>query len=208
MELNLQTLGTDVGDAVIDGVDSIFEAPYKPALIHQIVTAYLAKARAGTSAQKNRSAVRGGGIKPWRQKGTGRARAGTSRSPLWRSSGVTFASQTRDYSQKVNKKMYRGALRSIYAELNRQSRLHIIEDADMSAPKTKDLVAKLASVTTDKQKVLIVTDDINTNLELSARNLYWVAVNEVSHLDPVSLVWADHVLLTKAALKKVEEKLG
>jgi large subunit ribosomal protein L4 len=208
MELTLQAFGSSEGAGVVQASDNIFAAEYKPALIHQIVTAYLAGGRAGTSAQKNRSAVRGGGIKPWRQKGTGRARAGTSRSPLWRSGGVTFASSTRDYSQKVNKKMYRGALCSMYAELNRQDRLQIIENAEIDAPKTKDLIAKLSNISAGDQKVLIITDKINVNLELSARNLHWVAVSEVGGIDPVSLVWADKVLLTSAALKQLEEKLG
>ncbi len=208
MELSLQAFGSADDAGVVQASDTIFAAEYKPALVHQIVTAYLAGARSGTSAQKNRSAVRGGGIKPWRQKGTGRARAGTSRSPLWRSGGVTFASQTRDYSQKVNKKMYRGALRSMYAELNRQDRLQVIENAELDTPKTKDLVAKLASVSNGKQKVLIISDEINVNLELSARNLHWVAISDMSSLDPVSLVWADKVLLTAAALTQLEEKLG
>ena len=203
MELNLQTPEGTSG--VIQVADEVFAKEFNEALIHQVVTAYLAHARSGTHAQKNRAQVRGGGRKPWRQKGTGRARAGTIRSPLWRGGGVVFAATPGNYSQKLNKKMYRGAMRSIVSELVRQERLVVVENLTIEAPKTRLLLAKLAAF--KLQKVLIVTEQIDNHLYLAARNLYQVNTKEVSTLDPVSLIGFDKVLITVSALRKLEEQL-
>jgi len=186
--------------------DLVFGADYKPGLVHQVVTAYMAGGRAGTKAQKNRSAVSGGGSKPYRQKGTGRARAGTSRSPLWRSGGVTFAAQPRNYQQKVNRKMYRGALRSIISELVRADRLQVVSEFAIEAPKTKAVRAKLAEL--GLERVLILVDEIDANLALGARNLPGVWVDTASGVDPVSLVAAEMLLITEAALRRLEERLS
>ena len=186
--------------------DTAFGTDFNEGLIHQVVTAYLAGARAGTKAQKTRSAVRGGGAKPWRQKGTGRARAGSIRSPLWRGGGKTFAAQPRDFSQKVNKKMYRGAMRSILSELVRQERLVVVESFAVQAPRTKDLIAKLKELGVGQ--VLIVSESPDENLYLSARNLYRVAVTDIAGLNPVDLVGAEHVVVTVDALRKIEEWLA
>ena len=186
--------------------DAVFGLEYKESLIHQMVTAYMAAARAGTKAQKNRSAVRGGGAKPWRQKGSGRARAGTIRSPLWRSGGTTFAAQPRDYSQKVNKKMYRTGLRSILSELNRKQRLIVVEDITVDAPKTKQMAAKLADL--GVSKTLIVTETGDESLYLSARNLPYVEVTDVAGMNPVNLARYDHVVVTVGAVRAIEESLG
>ncbi len=185
--------------------ESVFGQPFNEALIHQVVTAQMAAARAGTKAQKNRSDVRGGGKKPWRQKGTGRARAGTSRSPLWRSGGTTFAARPRDFSQKVNRKMYRAAMRSILSELSRMERLTVVENIQLANPKTKELVESLATLNLDH--VLIVLDQADTNLILAARNLPHVEVIDVDNIDPVTLVAFENILLTVGATKKLEEKL-
>jgi large subunit ribosomal protein L4 len=186
--------------------DVAFAREYNEDLVHQVVTAYMAGARAGTRAQKNRAAVRGGGKKPWRQKGTGRARAGTIRSPIWRSGGVTFAAQPQDHSQKVNRKMYRAALRSIMSELARQDRLMVVESLDLEAPKTKLLVKQLGEYGVDN--VLIVSTEVNENLYLAARNLHKVDVRDVEGIDPVSLIGHDKVMVTVDAVKKFEEMLG
>ena len=186
--------------------DAVFGADYNESLIHQVVTAYQAGARAGTRAQKNRTQVRGGGIKPWRQKGTGRARAGTSRSPIWRSGGVTFAARPQSYEQKVNRKMYRAAMRSILSELNRQGRLIVVDSFALEAPKTKQLVARLAEM--QAKDVLIITASADENLHLAARNLYSVDVREPSQVDPMSLVAFDKTIVTSDALKTIEEKLS
>lgn len=186
--------------------DAVFGLEYKESLIHQLVTAYMAAARSGTKAQKNRSAVSGGGAKPWRQKGTGRARAGTIRSPLWRSGGVTFAAQPRDYSQKVNKKMYRAGMRSILSELNRQQRLVVVDDITVDAPKTRQMAAKLADL--GVSKTLIITETGDEKLYLSARNLPYVEVTDVAGMNPVNLVRYDHVVVTVGAIRAIEEVLG
>ncbi len=184
--------------------DAVFGLEYKESLIHQLVTAYMAAGRAGTVAQKNRSAVRGGGAKPWNQKGTGRARAGTSRSPLWRSGGTTFAAQPRDYSQKLNKKMYRTGLRSMLSELNRQQRLIVVEDITVDAPKTKQMAAKLADL--GVSKTLIVTETGDESLYLSARNLPYVEITDVAGMNPVNLLRYDHVVVTVGAIRAIEEQ--
>lgn len=190
----------------VDVSEVIFGAAFNQALVHQVVTAYMAGGRAGTRAQKNRSDVRGGGVKPWRQKGTGRARAGSIRSPLWRGGGVVFAARPQDHSQKVNRKMFRGAMRSILAELLRQERLVAINDIELQAPKTRDLAAHLREMAIER--ALIVTAEWNENLALASRNLVGVEATHVAHLDPVSLVGAERVVMTAQALKKIEEWLG
>jgi len=200
MDLNLQ------GGNSLQVSDAVFGVDYKEALVHQVVTAYMAAARSGTKAQKNRSAVSGGGIKPFRQKGTGRQRQGTIRSPIMRKGGVTFAAQPRSYAQKVNKKMYRGALRSILSELVRQDRLVVVESFALSAPKTKELVGKLSDLALDD--VLVITAQADENLILASRNLYHVDVRDVEQLDPVSLVGYEKLLMTSDALKKIEEQLA
>jgi large subunit ribosomal protein L4 len=186
--------------------DAVFGADYKESLVHQLVTAYMAAGRAGTKAQKNRSAVSGGGAKPWRQKGTGRARAGTIRSPLWRSGGVTFAAQPRDYAQKVNRKMYRAGIRSILSELARQNRLLVVEDITVDAPKTRQLMGKLADL--GVSKTLIVTETGDEKLYLSARNLPHVEISDVAGLNPVNLVRYEHVVATVGAVRAIEEWLS
>jgi large subunit ribosomal protein L4 len=186
--------------------DVAFAREYNEDLVHQVVTAYMAGARQGTRAQKNRAAVSGGGKKPWRQKGTGRARAGTSRSPIWRSGGVTFAAQPQDHSKKVNRKMYRAAMQSIMSELARQDRLMVIESFDLEAPKTKLLVQQLGAFGVDN--VLIVSTEVNENLYLAARNLHKVDVRDVEGIDPLSLIGHDKVMVTVDAVKKIEEMLG
>jgi large subunit ribosomal protein L4 len=186
--------------------DAVFAADYKESLVHQLVTAYMAAGRAGTKAQKNRSAVSGGGAKPWRQKGTGRARAGTIRSPIWRSGGVTFAAQPRDYTQKVNRKMYRSGIRSILSELARQDRLVVVQDITVDAPKTRQLLGKLADL--GVSKTLIVTETGDEKLYLSARNLPQVEVSDVAGLNPVNLVRYEHVVVTVGAVRAIEEWLS
>ncbi len=204
MDLNIATPEGAKGTVSVS--DVAFGKEFNQDLVHQAVTAYLAGARQGTKAQKNRSAVSGGGAKPWRQKGTGRARAGTIRSPLWRSGGVTFAAQPRDHAQKLNKKMYRAALRCILSELNRQERLIVVESFDIEAPKTKSLVQQLAQY--DLKDALIVSDEVSENLYLASRNLHKVDVRDVQGVDPVSLIRFDKVVMTVSALKKFEEILG
>lgn len=186
--------------------ETTFGREFNEALVHQVVVAYAAGARQGTRAQKTRSEVSGGGAKPWRQKGTGRARAGTIRSPIWRTGGVTFAAKPQDHSQKVNKKMYRGAMKSIFSELVRQERLIVVENFSVEAPKTKELTAKLKEL--ELNDVLIVTGEVDENLFLAARNLYKVDVRDVSGIDPVSLIAFDKVLMTAEAVKQVEEMLA
>ena len=193
------------GGSAVEVADSAFAAPYNEALIHQAVTAFLAGARAGTRAQKSRSDVRGGGRKPWRQKGTGRARAGTIRSPVWRGGGVTFAARPRSFDQKLNRKMYRAALRSIVSELVRQERLTVVASFALDAPKTRELVAKLAELHLDD--VLIVTEDADENLALASRNLGRVGAVPARRIDPVSLIAFSRVLVTEPALRAIEARL-
>jgi large subunit ribosomal protein L4 len=186
--------------------DATFAREYNEALVHQVVTSYLAGARQGTRAQKNRADVSGGGKKPWRQKGTGRARAGTIRSPIWRSGGVTFAAKPQDHSVKVNRKMYRAALKTIMSELARQDRLVVVETLDVDAPKTKLLVSQLDDYGVNS--ALLVTGEVSENLYLASRNLQKVDVRDVQGMDPVSLLAHDKVLVTVDAVKKIEEMLA
>ena len=205
MELALALPGKETGDK-ISLSDETFGREYNEPLVHQSVVTYLAGARQGTVKQKTRSEVRGGGRKPWRQKGTGRARSGTIRSPIWRSGGVTFAARPQDFSKKLNKKMYRGAMQCILSELIRQKRLIVVNEFAVESHKTKDLVTKLKDF--DLDNVLIVSDQIEENLYLAARNLHKVDVLDVSGLDPVSLIGFEKVLITVPALKKAEEMLS
>ena len=204
MDLNIVKSGKKSGSVSVS--KAVFGAEYNEALIHQVVTAYQAGARQGTRAQKNRSAVSGGGAKPFRQKGTGRARAGTIRSPIWRGGGVTFAAQPQDHGQKVNRKMYRAAMQSIMSELARQDRLMVVESLDLEAPKTKLLVKHLSEY--GVENVLIVSAEVDENLYLAARNLHAVDVLDVEGVDPLSLIGHDKVMITVDAVKKFEEMLG
>lgn len=205
MELNIATLeGGSAGKVQVS--EATFGRAFNEDLVHQAVTAYLSGGRQGSRAQKNRSDVRGGGRKPWKQKGSGRARAGSTRSPIWRTGGVTFAARPQDHGQKLNRKMYRAALQSILSELARQDRLVVVESLQLDQPKTKLLQQKLNALNLDN--VLIVSDEISENLYLSARNLPNVDVRDVSGADPVSLVRFDKVLITVPAMKKFEEVLA
>ena len=200
-------LVSDAGGAgSVDLADRAFAADYNEALVHQVVTAYMAGSRRGTKARKSRAEVRGGGAKPWRQKGLGRARAGSIRSPIWRGGGATFAARPRSFEQKVNRKMYRGAMRSILSELVRRERLLVVEDFALDRPKTRDMVARLSALgLTD---VLIVTAEQDDVLALASRNLYRVAVQRSAEVSPVSLLAFDKVLMTVPAVKRIEERLA
>ncbi len=205
MELKVHSIGKKSAGK-LSVADSIFAADYNEALIHQVLTAYMAAGRAGTKAQKGRSEVRGGGKKPWRQKGTGRARAGTIRSPLWRGGGVTFAAKPRDFSQKVNRKMYRGAMRSILSELARQERLVLVDGFTVDTPKTKSFVEKLNAL--NLKEALIVTDEISENLYLASRNVPCVSVIATKEVNPYTLIGFDKVVMTKDAAQKMEAALA
>ncbi|MCF6764628.1 50S ribosomal protein L4 [Thiotrichales bacterium 19S3-7] len=188
--------------------DVVFGKEFNEALVHQVVVAYMAGARAGTKAQKTRSEVRGGGKKPWKQKGTGRARAGTIRSPIWRSGGVTFAAKPRNYEQKVNRKMYRGAIQSILSELVRQERLTVVNSFDVEAPKTKMLHAKLKEANLNDVLIVVGEHQLSENLYLASRNLKNVAVCDSGMIDPASLIVFKQVVFTEAAIKEIEEQLS
>ena len=203
MKINLLSTENSKG---IDIPESVFGKDFNESLIHQVVVSYLAGARQGSAKQKNRSEVRGGGKKPYRQKGTGRARAGTIRSPLWRGGGVTFASRPRDFSKKVNKKMYRAAIRSIFSELLRQDRLVAIEKPVLEKPKTKEIAKLLKEFSLSK--VLIITDELDINLYLSARNIPNVDVITAQEINPVILIKANKVAVTEDALKLIEERIN
>ncbi|HIF47215.1 50S ribosomal protein L4 [Candidatus Thioglobus sp.] len=204
MKLKVLNISTNKSTTT-EVADTIFARDYNQSLVHQITTAYMAGGRQGSKAQKNRAAVSGGGKKPWRQKGTGRARAGTSRGPIWRSGGVTFAAQPRSYAQKVNKKMYKGAISVIFSELARTDRLKVVNDFDVQEAKTKNITGILKAL--DVTDALLMTDELNENLYLSARNLYHVGVCDTQSIDPVSLIGYKNVVVTEAALKKIEAML-
>jgi len=206
MELTLTTATGKASSKKVEVSDAAFGREFNEPLVHQVVTAYLAGGRAGTRAQKTRSEVRGGGAKPWRQKGTGRARVGSIRSPLWRGGGKTFAARPQSWKQKVNKKMYRAAMRSIVSELARQDRLVVVDKLELDAPKTRLLVERLKALGLDD--VLIVVEAMNENLWLAARNLFKVGLSEAAAVDPVLLIKHDKVLVTVDALKKLEEMLA
>ncbi|RZU97775.1 50S ribosomal protein L4 [Spiribacter vilamensis] len=202
MQLTLQGDGS-----TIEVSETVLGADFREPLVHQVVVSYLAGSRAGTKAQKTRSEVSGGGVKPWRQKGTGRARAGTIRSPIWRSGGQTFAAKPRDHSVKVNRKMYRGALRSILSELLRQERLQVVTSFDVDGPRTKDALDKVRSVV-GSEDVLIVSTEVSESLYLAVRNLPKVDVRDTVGLDPVTLLAHENVVMTTDALRRVEEWLA
>ena len=206
MELKLTTATGKASTKSIEVSDANFSREFNEALVHQAVTGYLAGARSGTRAQKTRSDVRGGGKKPWKQKGTGRARSGTIRSPIWRSGGVTFAARPKDWSQKLNRKMYRAAIQSILSELVRTERLVVVDSFSVDAPKTKDMVERLGKLGTSN--VMIVTEDMSDNLFLSTRNLHHVGVCDANNIDPVSLIRFEKVIMTADAVKKIEETLA
>jgi len=206
MELSIAKPGNGGAAGTVQVSDVTFARDYNEDLVHQVVTAYLAAARQGTRAQKTRSEVNGGGKKPWRQKGTGRARAGTIRSPIWRGGGVSFAAKPQDHSQKVNKKMYRAAIQVILSELARQERLVVVESFALEQPKTKNLIKALGDY--GLEDVLIVSEEVTENLYLASRNLHKVDVRDVQGIDPVSLISFDKVMITVPALKKFEEILG
>jgi len=194
------------GSGSVDVLDAAFGVDFNEALVHQVVKAYLAGSRAGTKAQKNRAAVRGGGAKPWAQKGTGRARAGTIRSPIWVGGGRTFAAKPRSFEQKVNKKMYRAAMRSMLSELIRQDRLVVVKDLELEAPKTRLLAGKLKEL--DLDNVLILNEAFDEKVFLAARNLPNVGICDAASIDPVVLIRFEKVLITLPALKLIEERLS
>jgi large subunit ribosomal protein L4 len=209
MELKVTSGENQSGTQTLSVPDKAFGQVFNEALVHQVVTAYLAGARSGTRAQKNRAAVSGGGTKPWRQKGTGRARAGTIRSPLWRGGGVTFAAAPQNHEQKVNKKMYRAAMRSIFSELVRQDRLLIVSELILTEPKTKLVLAQFTELGIPADAaVLLVTEALDRNLELSIRNLPKVNLSNVSTLDPVSLIRYEKIVITTSAVERVGEWLA
>jgi|TARA_B100001971_G_scaffold208708_1_gene230981 large subunit ribosomal protein L4 len=206
LNLNISEPGKGLTDKAVDVSESTFGRQFNEALVHQVVVAYSAAGRQGSKANKSRAEVNGGGRKPFRQKGTGRARAGTIRSPIWRGGGVTFAAKPRDHSQKVNKKMLRGAMQSILSELIRQERLVVTEDFSVDAPKTKQVQSRLKEL--DLENVLVVVEEVDSNLYLGARNIRGVDVIDVQGVNPVNLIGYEKVLFTVGALRKAEEMLG
>lgn len=206
MSLQVPALGVNNSAKSLDVAEAVFGQPFNETLVHQLIVKYMANARAGTKAQKTRSDVSGGGAKPWRQKGTGRARAGTARSPIWRTGGVVFAARPRSYDQKLNKKMFRSAIRSILSELLRQNRLVVSSEISVESPKTKLLVEKLKLV--DAKRVLLIVESVDINLALAARNIPYVEVIEAANLNPVMLISSDKVIVTPGALKQVQESLS
>ncbi len=206
MALQIPAINDQDSAGAVDVAEQVFGQEFNETLVHQLVVRYMAGSRAGTKAQKNRSAVAGGGIKPWRQKGTGRARSGTMSSPIWRSGGATFAAEPRSFVQKLNKKMYKSGIRSIYSELLRQGRMVVSNEIMPATPKTKEMATKLSSL--DAKRVLILADELTENLVLAARNIPYVEVSTVVGVDPVSLVSADKVIATSAAVKQIEEQLA
>ena len=208
MEMDIKVINGNTGESAgtLAVNDQVFGVAFNEPLVHQVVIAYMAKARAGTKAQKNRSEVSGGGAKPWRQKGTGRARAGSIRSPIWVGGGRAFPNKPRDYSQKVNKKMFRAAMRSILSELARTGRLIVVDDFKVDAPKTKQFVAKMNQL--GVKDALVVTEGFDEYLFLASRNLYNADATDVNGVDPVSLIGYETVVMTQGALKQLEEKLA
>ena len=204
MDLQLQSFdGKKAGNITVS--DAMFDREYNESLVHQVVTAFMAGARSGTHAQKTRSEVRGGGRKPFAQKGTGRARAGTIRSPLWRSGGTTFAAKPRDYSQKVNRKVYRNAICTILSELRRNDALVVVDKIELESPKTKDLLAKVSAL--GLKNALLVTENAAGNIDLASRNLYDLATTDAAHLNPVALLRFEKVVMSEDSIRKLEESL-
>mgnify|MGYP001480584015 FL=1 len=206
MNVNISEPGVGLTDKAVEISETCFGRQYNEALIHQVVVSYMAGGRQGSRAQKTRSDVRGGGRKPFRQKGTGRARAGTIRSPIWRGGGITFAAKTQDFDVKVNKKMYRGAMQSILSELIRQERLVVTEGFSITEPKTKEVLSRLNDL--KLENVLVVMEEVDENLYLGSRNLHQVDVIDVQGVNPVNLIGYEKVLFTVGALKQAEEMLG
>ncbi len=206
MSMQIPALSEKDSAGKVEVMEAIFGQAFNETLVHQLVVRYLAGARAGTKAQKTRSDVSGGGSKPWKQKGTGRARSGTIRSPIWRTGGVAFAARPRSYEQKLNKKMFRVGIRSILSELLRQDRLVVSSDILPTSPKTKDLNTKIKNI--DAKRILIVVENVDANLALASRNIPYVEVIEAANLSPVSLISADKVIATPGALKQLEERLA
>jgi len=206
MALQVPAINAHDNAAAVEVSESVFGLAFNETLVHQVVTRYLAGARSGTKAQKNRSAVSGGGAKPWRQKGTGRARSGTTRSPIWRTGGVTFAAQPRSFNQKLNKKMYRAGIKSIFSELCRQERLVVSDGVFSGSAKTKELHAQLKDI--DARHILIIADRDDHNLYLASRNIPYVQLTSVDNLNPVLLVGADKVITNEQALKQIEGQLA
>ncbi len=206
MSIQILALNEQDSSGGMEVAEAIFGQSFNETLVHQLVVRHLAGARAGTKAQKTRSDVSGGGAKPWRQKGTGRARSGTTRSPIWRTGGVSFAARPRNYEQKLNKKMFRVGIRSILSELVRQDRLVVSSDILPSSPKTKDLNVKIKAI--EAKRILIVVENVDANLALASRNIPYVEVIEAINLSPVLLVSADKVIATPGALKQLEERLA
>lgn len=206
MDLQLHSFDGKKKAGNITVSDALLDREYNESLVHQVVTAYMAAGRAGTHAQKTRSEVSGGGRKPFSQKGSGRARAGTIRSPLWRSGGVTFAAKNRDYSQKVNRKMYRNAISSILSELRRNDALIVVDKVDLGSPKTKDLLAKTSKL--GISNALIVTENAAGNLALASRNLYDIAATDAAHVNPVALLRFEKVVMSEDSVRKLEESFA
>jgi len=207
VDLNIKSLaGKEVGS--VDVADAIFATDYNESLIHQVVVAYMAGARQGTKAQKTRSEVSGGGAKPWRQKGTGRARAGTIRSPIFRKGGVTFAAKPKSWKQKVNRQMYSGAVKSILSELVRSGRMTVVEELKLETPKTKEFKALVDTLNIKDVLFIAAVEEFTENLYLSSRNLKNVAVCDSMDVNPVSLMCFENIVVTKKAIKEIEEKLA
>jgi large subunit ribosomal protein L4 len=207
VDLNIKSLtGKEAGS--VDVADAIFATDYNESLIHQVVVAYMAGARQGTKAQKTRSEVSGGGAKPWKQKGTGRARAGTIRSPIFRKGGVTFAAKPKSWKQKVNRQMYSGAVKSILSELVRSGRMTIIEELKLETPKTKEFKALVDAINIKDVLFITAVEEFTENLYLSSRNLKNVAVCDSMDVNPVSLMCFENIVVTKRAIKEIEEKLA
>jgi large subunit ribosomal protein L4 len=206
VDLQLKSFENSSEAGSISVADALFDREYNESLVHQVVTAFLAGARSGTHAQKTRSEVSGGGRKPFSQKGSGRARAGTIRSPLWRSGGTTFAAKNRDYSQKVNRKMYRGAISTILSELRRTEALVVVDKVELDTPKTKDFLAKTSAL--GVSNALIVIENAFGNLELASRNLYDFAATDVAHINPVALLRFEKVVMSEDSVRKLEESFA
>jgi large subunit ribosomal protein L4 len=204
MKLKLLNSGAEAGE--VEASDATFARPFNEALVHQVITAYRNAARAGTKAQKTKAEVRGGGTKPWRQKGTGQARVGSIRSPIWVGGGRAFAAKPRDFAQKVNRKMYRGAMRAMLSELARQDRLGVVNAFEVEQPKTKLLAKKLKDLNAERALILVEAPD--EKLELAARNLPHVSVLPAAALDPLSLATHDRVIATLGAVRVLEERLS
>ncbi len=204
--MSIKIPALSVNDSSVETVEAVFGQSYNETLIHQLVVKHLAGGRAGTKAQKTRSDVSGGGAKPWRQKGTGRARSGSTRSPIWRTGGVAFAARPRNFDQKLNKKMFRVGIRSILSELLRQNRLVVGDSILPNTNKTKDLYEKLKNI--DSNRILILVDTVDANLALASRNIPNIEVIEAANLNPALLISAGKIIATTGAIKQLQERLA